>query len=99
MSRIGRMTAMENLASGAARDAFEDEVTDASARLSEIKNEMLALLEEARCLIRGTHEEERAKSYWWAHIRCALDDDHMFLGGSMTTMQDTIDALDVEEEA
>lgn len=67
-------------------------------RLEEIKAEFLELLEEATGLLRGTGEEERAKAYWLAHIRCALDDDHGYLGGSMCTMQDTIAALKGEED-
>ncbi len=67
-------------------------------RLHEIKDEMLTLLEEANQILRGTHEEDRAKGYWYAHIRCALDGEHMFIGGSMVTMQDSIDALDDPEE-
>jgi hypothetical protein len=50
-------------------------------------------------ILRGTPEEERARAYWWAHIRCALDDEHEFLGRSMFTMRDTIEALEGEEES
>jgi hypothetical protein len=63
-------------------------------RLSDIKMEMLELLNEAKRLVRGTDEENRAKSYWIAHIRCTLDDDHSYLGGSMVTMQESIDTLE-----
>lgn len=66
-------------------------------RLVEIKDQMKELIEESRQLLLGTDHEDRARSYWMAHIRCALDNDHMYLGGSMITMQDTIDALEDEE--
>lgn len=62
--------------------------------LRDIKEQMLELLEAARQIVRGTGEEDRAKAYWYAQICCALDDDHMFLGGGTVTMQDTINALD-----
>jgi len=67
-------------------------------RLIEIKEEMLELLRETTQLTRGTTEEDRARSYWQAHLRMALDDEHGYLGGSMCTLQDTINALDGEEE-
>lgn len=70
--------------------AYDEKV----ARLHEIHEEMMNLLDEARRLVAGTPEEERAKGYWLAHIRCALDNDHHFLGGSMLTMKDTIDSLE-----
>ncbi len=71
---------------------------DAIDRLSEIKDEFAELLREVKDILRGTPEEERAKSYWLAHIRCALDNEHTYLGGSMVTMQDTIDALGAQSE-
>lgn len=65
-------------------------------RLVEIKDEMLELLNETRRLLQGTSEEDRARSYWWAHIRMAIDNDHGYLGGSMVTIQDTIEELENE---
>ena len=64
-------------------------------RLAEIKDEIEELLDEARGIIRSGDEGayERALVYWLAHIRTALDNDHEYLGGSMVTMQDTIDEL------
>lgn len=66
--------------------------------LAEIKAQMAELIESARQLVRGTHEEDRARHYWYAQMRCALDDDHMFFGGGSVTLQDTIDALSADEE-
>ena len=65
---------------------------DAIERLCEIKDDIKQLIEEAMNLI-PEPEHARARGYWYAHIRCALDKDHTFLGGSMRTMQDSIDAL------
>jgi hypothetical protein len=65
-------------------------------RLMEIKEQMLALLRETEFLLDGSSEWNRAKGYWLPHIRTALDNDHSYLGGSMFTMQDTIDALGKE---
>jgi hypothetical protein len=76
----------------------EARLKEAAETLLEVKEQMIELLETARKALRGTDEEDRAKGYWWAHIRCALDNDHEYLGGSMTTMQDSIDAL-TEAEA
>lgn len=71
-------------------------------RLEEIKDEIAELVCEARELLRDTAEESRAKGYWVGHIVCALDRNHGYLGSSMVTMQDTINALrgvDDEDEA
>jgi hypothetical protein len=72
-------------------------------RLNEIYEQFRDLLDEARDLVRGTREEDRANAYWLAHIRCALDEDHDYLSRGMCTMQDSIEALDAqaadEEEA
>jgi hypothetical protein len=77
-------------------------------RVAEIKNEIKTLLEEAFNLIRfecaGDNSTsviyERARSYWYAHIAMALDKEHNYLGGSMFTMQDTIDDMQsyIEDE-
>lgn len=70
-------------------------------RLEEIKDEMLGLLGEAEGLIRDEAkgmEYERARSYWLAHIETALTNDHGYLGGSMVTMQDTIQELEEAED-
>jgi len=61
--------------------------------LAEVKEQIAELLETARQLVRGTSEENRAHAYWYAQIRCALDDDHGYLGGGSVTLQDSICAL------
>ena len=72
------------------------EDSDDAGRLSEIKDEIKELMDEAKSIVEHSGNNTawaRAKSYWYAHIVMALDDDHMFMGGSMTSMQDTIDEL------
>jgi hypothetical protein len=69
---------------------------DDLVRLMEIQEQMLALMRETEFLLDGSSEWARAKGYWLPHIRTALDNDHSYLGGSMFTMQDTIDALGKE---
>ena len=67
-------------------------------RLNEIKEQMLELLAEAKDLIPEGMTKERAKCYWYAHIKTALLKEHEYLGGSLITMDDTINELDEESE-
>lgn len=70
------------------------------SRLVEIQDEMLDLLTEAKRLVRheGGISWERAKGYWVAQIETALSNEHDYLGGSMCTMQDTINELEPDED-
>lgn len=63
-------------------------------RLEEILDEMKDLVAEAGRMVRGTPAASRAEAYWIAQVRCALDEDHSYLGGSMCTMADTVEELD-----
>ena len=65
-------------------------------RFEEIICEIKELLEEAIDLV-PDHARARAESYWYAHISMALDEDHGYMGGSMCSMQDTIEEWDEEE--
>jgi tRNA(Ile2) C34 agmatinyltransferase TiaS len=50
-------------------------------RLSEIRTEVLELLEEAKTIIKqdGTsHDWERAKAYWWGHTATAMGSEEYF---------------------
>lgn len=69
---------------------LEDERAD---ELDVLKDVIACTLEAALELTKGTHEEQRARAIWGAHITCALTNDHDYLGGADHTMQDTIDAL------
>ena len=62
------------------------------ARLTEIKEEILDLLDEAASLVRGSSEEQRA-NHWYATVCTALDKDNTQGNNSTITMQETIDAL------
>jgi hypothetical protein len=73
-------------------------ISEKVERLTQIQEQLFELYEEAREIVRGTSEEECAKGYWLASIRCALDDGHSYLGKERHTMQETIDALDFEVE-
>lgn len=68
------------------------EIADA---LEEKLDELKDLMREVRGLVQevGGITNERAEVYWLAHIRTALDNDHDYLGGSMTTMADTIEEI------
>lgn len=69
-------------------------------RLTEIKDEIKNLLDEAKGIIQDSDNDfiwEQARSYWYAHILTALDDESEFLGDSMCAMQQTIDALAPDE--
>lgn len=71
---------------------------EAIERLTEIKEQMLELLEEAKDLIPEGMTKERAKCYWYAHIKTAILKEHEFLGGSLVTVDDTISELGEDSE-
>jgi hypothetical protein len=68
------------------------------ARLEEIRDEMLSLLEEAKQIVRSKKKTnrmtyERMMAYWYPHIQMALTSEHDFCG-SDTNMQEAIDELE-----
>ena len=65
-------------------------------RFEEIIGEIKELLEEAIDLVPEDTRRSRAEAYWYGTIISNLDDDHGFMGGSMHSMQDTIDELDLD---
>ncbi len=69
----------------------------AKERLEEIREEMLELLEEARNIIPEGTTKSRAEMYWYAHIKTAILKEHDYLGGSMVTVDDTIEELSEKE--
>ena len=74
-------------------------------RLREIQEEIEELVGEAmKCIRTAGGSTAQADVYWKPHIIGALRNDHGYLGGSMVTMQDTIEELesqgdDDEEES
>ena len=72
-------------------------MTEDQQRFSEIINSINDLMCEAINII-PEHMVEKAKSYWYAHIMCAVSNDHEFLGGSMHHMQNCLDEWMEQEE-
>lgn len=76
-----------------ATDTQTQELID---ELTEIQAEILDALERAENLLQGAGYHgalTRAKSYWLAHAKMAITRQHEYLGGSMVTMEDTIEDL------
>lgn len=74
---------------------------EAGERILEISEEIRDLLQEAMDLVRveGTSlDRERARSYWYGHIRIALGGEHGYMGRSMCSMEDTARELMEEIE-
>jgi hypothetical protein len=74
-----------------------EETIDIIDNLEEIKYQMLELLDQAICLIPEGRAKSRAECYWYAHIKTAITKEHFYLGGSMCTMDDTIEELRRED--
>ena len=68
-----------------------EKLRERAARLSEIREEMFVLIDQARQVVRDTPEVNRARSYWLAHLETALHRERV--NGAHITMQDTIDTL------
>ena len=74
--------------------------TEAARRLREIAEEIYDMLEEMEDILRevAPEEFERARLYWMAHIDGALLNQKGWLGGSFISLEDTLTALEEEEE-
>lgn len=59
-------------------------------RFEEIIGEISELAKEALDLL-PEDIQESAKTYWYSHILCSLNDDHEFIGGSMLHMNDSLE--------
>ena len=77
-------------------------MTEDQERFEEIIGEIGELVEEAIELLPdvGVYRDgnyphnmlvDKAKSYWYAHIKTAMDDDHEFLSKSTCNMYDTLE--------
>lgn len=74
---------------------------DVASRLEEIKDNIKELANEALQIIRQSGNRmayERSRAYWYPHVVGALDKEHDYLGGSMTTMQNVIDEIRQADE-
>jgi|WetSurMetagenome_2_1015567.scaffolds.fasta_scaffold132314_2 hypothetical protein len=69
------------------------ELAECANELEEIKDQIMGLIEQARNTVRNTPEENRAESYWLAHLEMALTKESRYLGSSMITMECTINDL------
>jgi len=74
-------------------------------RLEEVKVAFMGILDHTKRMLEAARlsgvaeaEARRAESYWLAHLRIALDNEHQFLGGSMCTLQETLDELRGEDD-
>ena len=78
------------------------EIREAIERLDELKEVIYEALDEMEDILRevAPEELERAEFYWMAHIDEALENRNNWLGGSMISYIDTIEALEemMEEE-
>ena len=72
-------------------------MTKDQQRFSNIIDNIDNLIEEAINII-PENMVGKAKSYWYAHIMCAINDNHTFLGGSMHHMQDCLDEWMEQED-
>ena len=72
-------------------------MTEDQQRFEEIIGNIDELIEEAINII-PENMVGKAKSYWYAHIMCAINDNHEFLGGSMHHMQDCLDEWMEQED-
>ena len=73
-----------------------DESSDTLAEFMENIEQIRELADRNLDIIRkiDRHEYERAKAYWYAQIVMALNDDHDYLGKSMSTMQDAAQVIE-----
>ena len=66
--------------------------------LGNIRDKIKELMWEAKDIVDqydvgGPNIKARANAYWFPHISMALDTDHDYVGGSMCSLQDTIDEI------
>jgi len=75
------------------REYREDDMGEIADELEEHLSHLENIMHEVGNLIDQTDERHAARSYWFGHIMGALSNDSEYMGGSMTTMQDSIDAI------
>tara|TARA_B100000035_G_scaffold308280_1_gene312701 strand:- start:186 stop:422 length:237 start_codon:yes stop_codon:yes gene_type:complete len=67
-------------------------------RFEEIIGEIKELLEEALGLVPDGISRSRAESYWYGNMIVNVTNDHGYMGGSMCSMQDTLEEFDEIDE-
>lgn len=78
--------------------AKRQEIVD---ELGEIQSQILELVDQARGLLRCNGLQGalmRAESCWIAHVITAVSNDHGYLGGSMVSLQNTIDEIKNDDD-
>jgi len=75
-----------------------NEMEEIANELEEIKENIADLMHQAASLVDSTDQAGAARAYWIGHILGALDNESEYMGGSMTTMQDSIDAIREDED-
>ena len=70
--------------------------TEAVQRLRELADEIYYTLDEMEDILGDVAPEEleRAKAYWMAHIDGALLNVKGWMGGSLISLEDTLEALE-----
>jgi hypothetical protein len=77
----------------AEREQVEEDIEE----LKELQEQMIDALEQAEQLLRKYKKHgiyERAKSYWLAHAKMAVSNDHGYLGNSGVSLEDTLEELE-----
>jgi len=74
----------------------EERYGEDAEEMTRLKEEIKDLVEQLYDVIPNGDAKNRAKAYWYPHIMMALDNDHMWMGGGNTTVQDTIEELSDE---
>jgi len=76
-------------------DEFE-QCEEIAEQLEEKREQLLSIVEEVKMLVNqipSSNIQSGAKLYWLAQLEIQLGGEHSYLGGSMCTMENTIDAL------
>lgn len=73
---------------------------EAVNRLRELAEEMYEVMDEMKQILSevAPGELERARRYWMAHIDGALENREGWLGGSMISFEDTVNAVEEMDE-
>lgn len=73
---------------------------EAAWRLEEIAYEIYEKLDEMKAILKevAPEELETVQRYWMAHIDGALFNQGGWMGGSFISLEDTLEALEKEEE-
>lgn len=73
----------------------DERIREAREELETAAEELGEIIERVDQTLRaiGGLTEKRARAYWFAQIRMAIDDDHDYLGSATCSMRRTIEEL------